>query len=229
MLGADGKVDINATLAKVLPSYTELEKRVGQTGAPPATADEYKPDAVLAKIKDATGQDIKLDDAQSKAFRDEAHKAGLSQAQYEFVLGQYFQNVAAMVDQSFDNAKAKAQADLAKSWGPADGDAFKGNMTQAVRAFMAYAPAEMRTAQVMDQIGNNPVVLQVLAAVGKEIKEDTRPNAQGGSGADDIRALMKSEAYYNAKHPEHDRVVAKVTAYFKAGGKAATVRGEQAA
>lgn len=216
--GADGQLDAKATLAKALASYTELEKRVGAGAAPPASADEYKPDAVLAKLKEATGQDIKLDDAQSKAFRDTAHKLGLSQAQYEGIVGAYFENVQGMVDTAFDNAMAKGAEALSKAWGAKDGEPFKANMGSAVKAFMKYAPAEMRTQQVMDQIGNNPVVLQVLAAVGKELREDVRPNA-GGVGADDIAALQKSEAYWNTKHADHQRVVNKVNAYYQAGGK----------
>lgn len=215
--GADGKLDVAATLAKVSGSYAELEKRVG-TGGAPATADEYKADAALAKVKETTGQDVKLDDAQAKGFRELAHGLKLSQAQYEGVLGAYFSNVQNMVDASFDNAMAKGAESLAKAWGAKDGEQFKANMSSAVKAFNAYAPAEMRTQQVMDQIGNNPVVLQLLAAVGKEIKEDRRPNG-GGMGADDISALQKSEAYWNAKHQDHERVVNKVNAYYAAGGK----------
>jgi hypothetical protein len=39
----------------------------------------------------------------------------------------------------------------------------------------------------MDKVGNNPIVLQILAAVGAEMKEDTRLHGEGGQG-DDIRS-----------------------------------------
>jgi hypothetical protein len=217
--GADGKLDLTASAAKQAAAYAELEKKLGNAAErAPATADEYKADAVLAKVKETTGQDVKLDDAQAKGFRDLAHGLGLSQTQYEGILGAYFQNVQGMVDGAFDNAMAKGKESLAKSWGPADGDAFKGNMVQAAKAFNTYAPADMRNAQVMDQIGNNPVVLQILANVGKELGEDTRQNA-GGAGGLDIQALQKSEAYWNASHADHARVVAKVNEYYAKGGK----------
>lgn len=216
--GTDGKLDLTASAQKVAAAHAELEKKLGATGAAPATADEYKADAVLAKLKETTGQDVKLDDAQAKGFRDLAHGLKLSQAQYEGVLGAYFANVQSMVDASFDNAMAKGAEALSKAWGAKDSEPFKANMTSAVKAFMAYAPAEMKTQQVMDQIGNNPVVLQLLAAVGKEIKEDTRPNG-GSMGAEDISALQNSEAYWSATHPDHQRVVNKVNAYYAAGGK----------
>lgn len=173
---------------------------------------------MLAKVKEKTGADVKLDDAQSKAFRDAAHKAGLTQAQYEFVLGQYFEHTQAMVDGAFDNAMAKGQGELVKVWGAPEAETFKGNMLSAVRAFNAYAPAAVRTAQNMDAIGNNPVVVQILAAVGKELKEDTRPGGEGGA-SDDINTLMNSEPYWNAKHPEHAATVAKVNGFFNKGGK----------
>lgn len=217
--GADGKLDLTASAAKVAAAHAELEKKLGNAAErAPATADEYKADAVLAKVKETTGADVKLDDAQAKGFRDLAHGLGLSQAQYEGILGAYFQNVQGMVDGAFDNAMAKGKESLAKSWGAPDGEAFKGNMTQAVKAFNTYAPADMKTPQVMDQIGNNPVVLQILANVGKELGEDTKPNA-GGAGGLDIQALQKSEAYWNAQHADHARVVAKVNEYYAKGGK----------
>lgn len=217
--GADGKLDLTASAAKVAAAHAELEKKLGNAAErAPATADEYKADAVLAKIKEATGQDVKLDDAASKEFREKAHAAGLSQAQYEFVVEQYFAQVQSMVDASFDNAKVKAEAELVKSWGQSTDPAFKANLAGAVKAFNAYAPEALRNPQVMDQIGNNPVVLQILANVGKELGEDTRPNA-GGAGGADIQALQKSEAYWNAQHPDHARVVAKVNEYYAKGGK----------
>jgi hypothetical protein len=217
--GADGKLDLTASAAKVAAAHAELEKKLGNAAArAPEKADDYKADAVLAKIKEATGQDVKLDDAVSKEFREKAHAAGLSQAQYEFVVEQYFAQVQTMVDASFDNAKVKAEAELVKAWGQSTDAAFKANLAGAVKAFNAYAPEALRNPQVMDQIGNNPVVLQILANVGKELGEDTRPNA-GGQGGADIAALQNSEAYWNKDHADHARVVAKVSEYYAKGGK----------
>lgn len=216
--GADGKVDLTASAQKVAAAHAELEKHLGARGPAPANADEYKADAVLAKLKEATGAEVKLDDAQAKGFRETAHKLGLSQAQYEGIVGAYFENVQGMVDGAFDNLMERGRQALSKVWGDPTSDAFKTNLASSLKAFNAYAPADMRTQQVMDQIGNNPVVLQILANVGKELKEDKLPNS-GGIGADDMAALQKSEAYWNAKHPDHERVVAKVNAYYQAGGR----------
>lgn len=214
---ADGKLDLAASAQKLATGHADLEKHLGAK-LTPATADDYKADAVLAKVKEKTGADVKLDDAQAKAFRDAAHKAGLSQAQYEFVLGEYFNQVQAMMDGAFDNAMAKGQAELVKLWGAPEAETFKGNMASAVRAFNAYAPQAVRTAQNMDAIGNHPVVLQVLAAVGRELKEDRRGPDEGGA-SDDINRLMNSEPYWNKNHPEHAATVAKVNGFFERGGK----------
>jgi hypothetical protein len=51
----------------------------------------------------------------------------------------------------------------------------------------------------MDQSGNNPLVLQILAAVGKEIGEDKRLHGEAAAGddiyeADEQRALLEQEA-----------------------------------
>jgi hypothetical protein len=85
---------------------------------------------------------------------------------------------------------------------------------------MTYAPPALRTVAEMDKIGNNPIVLQILAAVGAEMGEDTRLHGEGGQG-DDVQKLMNSEPYWNKKHPEHASTVKRVNEFFARGGKVA--------
>jgi hypothetical protein len=115
---------------------------------------------------------------------------------------------------------ASAQKELVKVWGADGVKPDSPQMKAAHRAFMAYAPPALRTVAEMDKIGNNPIVLQILASVGAEMKEDTRLHGEGGQG-DDVQKLMNSEPYWNKKHPEHASTVKRVNEFFAAGGKVA--------
>lgn len=220
--GAAKKFNLEQSARKVAEAHVALEKRMGDTGLPPEKADGYKTDTVLAAMKAKAGDkagDVKLPDGLVKEFNGWAHAAKLTQAQYDSALGSYLGGIQTMVDTAFDNAMATAKDELTKVWGAAASDPKSPQMQAAFRAFKTYAPAALRTQEVMDKIGNNPIVMQVLAAVGAELGEDTRPHGEG-TGGEDIGALMKTPAYWNKKHPEHDSTVKKVNAFFAAGGKA---------
>jgi hypothetical protein len=221
VMGADGKaLDVEASAKKVAAAHGELEKRLGSVGAPPAKPEDYKTESALEALKKAApaGTEVKLAPELLKEFNGWAHGAKLTQAQYDSALVSYVQAIDKMVEQSFDNAMQRAQEDLVKVWGKEGLDPKGPQMQSAYRAFMTYAPAQMRTAQVMDQIGNNAVVLQILAAVGKEIGEDARIGGDAGGG-EDINKLMNSEPYWSKKHPEHQATVRKVNEFFARGGK----------
>lgn len=218
--GAEGKVDILASAMKMNESVKALEQRMGVAGGVrPEKAEDYKPDAVLAAMKEKAGRDVTLPAPMLKEFATFAHDAGFNQAQYDKALTAYMSGIQQMVDTSFDNAMANGKTQLASVWGAPESPAFKANMVQAVRAFNAYMPAPLRTAANMDAIGNHPLVLQLLAGVGKELKEDTLNGGEGQGGGEDVGTLMNSQAYWNTKDPAHAATVAKVNAYFDGGGK----------
>ncbi|MDQ9476205.1 hypothetical protein RF074_11445, partial [Serratia marcescens] len=69
----------------------------------------------------------------------------------------------------------------------------------------------------MDEIGNNPMVIRMLAKIGAEMGEDN-PVGTGAINLEEqqsIRDLMKSEAYTNPKHADHERVSAQVKAFYQ--------------
>lgn len=68
----------------------------------------------------------------------------------------------------------------------------------------------------MDEIGNNPMVLRMLAKIDAEMSEDTP--ASGDINLEEqqgVRDLMKTEAYTNPKHADHERVSAQVRAFYQ--------------
>jgi hypothetical protein len=199
--------------------HTALEKRMGETGLPPEKPEGYKNEAVLETLKKAAGDkaaEVKLPEDFLKDFNAWAHTAKLTQAQRDAALVAYMQGGEKMAQAAFDNAMASAQKELVKVWGADGVKPDSAQMKAAHRAFMAYAPPALRTVAEMDKIGNNPIVLQILASVGAEMKEDTRLHGEGGQG-DDVQKLMNSEPYWNKKHPEHASTVKRVNEFFAAG------------
>lgn len=198
-------LDVEASARKLAESYTGLEKRVGSGDVPPKSADDY-----TTTVPDAF-KDVWQEDDRFKAFKADAIGAGLTQKQFDFVVGKYFGVVPELVQGAAQLDAAKATEELRQVW-TTDSE-FKANVGDALKAFEKYAdPADMAR---IDEIGNNPVVLRILAKVGKETQEAGGITQQGAStGADNVQDLLRSDAYLNAKHPDHKATSAKVQAFY---------------
>ena len=126
--GADGKLDLAASSQMLSDSYRNLERTRG--AAAPATASDYQftpPDEL---------KDMKFDDALSSAFRERAHKAGLSQEQYQFVMGEYVKLVPEMLNGAAAESAAHAREELSRVWqSPA---VFEAQINNAARALLAF-------------------------------------------------------------------------------------------
>lgn len=60
------------------------------------------------------------------------------------------------------------------------------------------------------------MVIRMLAKIGAEMQEDAPAGADSNPAEQQtIRDLMKSEAYMNPKHTDHERVSAQVKAYYQ--------------
>jgi hypothetical protein len=199
----------------VLKSYGELEKRMKDVGLPPADPSGYE-------WKPPEGLDI--DQTRAKAFADEAHAAGLSKKQYEFVMGKYAdmmtKDLPQMVSDFVEGQRGGVEQQLRQAWG----QEYDANMKHAVAAFNAFTDDAERAE--IDRIGNNPVLLRILARVGRELGED-KSVENAILPTDDIEALMrdKAGAYWNAQHPQHAAVKARVTRHYEAVAKAQARKG----
>lgn len=202
--GADGKVDIEATLLKQADSYTNLEKVKGPT--PPAAPSDY----TFTPPEDM--KDLQFDDALSAGFRERAHKAGLSQAQYEMVMGEYIGLVPQVLDSVVKASAEEAKAELSKVWqSPA---VFEAQINNVMRSISASGLSEQQQQDVHARFGRDPLFLQFAAAMGNGMREDKAPlNPDGGAGTPQtLEQIQGHPAYRDPKHPEHAAYSARAMA-----------------
>lgn len=173
----DGKPDFQA-LEK---ARANLEKKLSQKGVTlaPETPDEY--------VHEWTSN-LPIDEAASSAFKEEALKMGLSVDQYKFIMDKYQENVG-----QFVHTAERAENELKSAWGKDYAD----NMRLANRAFEEYVPADVS----LEEIGNNPAIIKILARIGAELSEDTAPARSSVSTSlsqSEIEAMMRTPEYNQA-------------------------------
>lgn len=173
---AEGALDVEASARKVAEAHKALEQRMGAGDAPPKTAEEYSP---KLEVEGFNFDEFKAD-PESQKFLKAAHAKGINNDQLSFVLGEYLQRAPGLVEGSQELDSQAATADLRKEW-PTDAE-FKTNVNLAFKAFNGYATEEEK-AQI-DVIGNNPLVIRLLARIGKEMGEDSPVHGNGVQEAD---------------------------------------------
>lgn len=195
----------------VLTAYAALEKRVGAHGLPPENAEGYE-----LKLPDGVHMDV----TDLRAFKDQAFSLGLTKKQYEGVMGAYLkemgERVPDLISQYVEGKREEAEVSLRQAWG----GEYDANLRFALAAFNAFT-AENEKGEI-DRIGNHPVVLRVLARVGRELSEDPGVRDTGAMiPKDDIESLMndKDGPYWKADHPQHKAVKAKVERHYQAIGR----------
>ncbi|EMA9718650.1 hypothetical protein U6378_003752 [Salmonella enterica] len=208
VMGEDGKLNIEGSARKLADAHTSLEKRLGSIGTPPKTADEYEP---KVEIEGFNWEEFKAD-PRMQSFMKTAHAKGITNDQMSFILGEYAQRAPELVGGAAELDSQSATAQLREVW-KTDAE-FKQNIGLAFRAFNSLADDADKGR--IDEIGNNPMVIRMLAKVGAEMQEDAP--AGGDVNLEEqqtIRDLMKSPAYMDPKHADHERVSAQVKAYYQ--------------
>lgn len=169
----DGKPDIQG-LAK---SYQSLEKRMGSKSLASEAIEDYAFESKYGFDYDAET---------TSAFKSEAQKAGLSPEQYAWVMEKYESEVDRIA-----MTPDKAEKTLRQTWGKS----FDTNLNYARQAWEAFGPSDIS----IDEVGNNPQVLKILARVGAELGED-KPSARGAStgrgvSEEEINEVIRSKDY----------------------------------
>ncbi len=203
-------LDIEATARKLADANKAFEKRFGSGDVPPKTPDEY---AIETLPEGITFDDIKADPAM-QSFMKGAHARGITNAQLEYVLNEHLNIMGSTMGAAEQMSIEECGQELRKTWAnPTEYDRNLGNAYRALQAF-ADSPED---AEALDEIGNNPALVRLLAKIGAELQEDT-PIGEGTQAARDwdgeIASLRANPAYLDSSHPEHKQVMAKMDALY---------------
>lgn len=206
VMKGENEFDFEASARKLAESYAGLEKRVGSGDVPPKSPDEYTV-AVPDQFKEHFQEDERF-----KAFRADAHAQGITQKQFDFMMERYFKVAPELVAGAEALTVEQATAELKQGWKTES--EYKTQLGHAFMAFDAFAaPADK---EKIDEIGNNPVVVRLLANIGREMGEAGGIPAGATSGeGEDIQSLLRSPAYLDPKHADHKAVAAKVKAFYE--------------
>lgn len=197
-----GEVDWQASALKQAQGYQALAQRMGSGEAPPKTADEYAPE-----LPQGISMDQLKSDPMFAGFLKGAHAVGLNNKQVSYLLGEFQQRVQLMQDQAAD--PAIAEAELGKVW--TTQQQMDRGLQGAYRGTHAFAADAEHAARLEKKFGSDPDFLRLMAKVGAELGEDTLPDGGLTSAeTETLESLRKSQAYNDAKHPEHAKTVAQV-------------------
>lgn len=210
--GADGKLDINASSRKMAEAYSSLEKRLGSGDLPPKSVDDYAP---KLDVEGFDWEEFKKDES-SQAFLKGAHAKGLTNAQVEYVLGEYLKAAPQLVQGSAQLDQQGATEALKGVW-KSDAE-FKGGVQASYRAVQGFADQGEgigSMANLMAKFGNDPDFIAFTARIGREMNEDTVPGGQAVSEGD--FAVQTSELRKQLQDmPLHDPKRAQVQAQLDA-------------
>ena len=201
VVSEDGSVDYKATVAKLSDSYSYLEKKIGTGEVAPKSVDEYK-----IEREGFSFEDFKADES-NQQFLSEAHKHGITNKQLDFLLSEYDKRAVDLVSNNSQFDTDTTIQSLQSEWG----SNYESNIFSAIRAAKS---AGLTEEQINNpSIGNNVDVIKVLSYFGSQIAED-KPINNGTAVNTDITSLMRSEAFFDPKHPDHKSVKAQIDSYY---------------
>jgi len=217
-------------------SYSELEKFVGNRDSiiklptepdseewgdiynklgRPETPDKYD-------FKNDSG--IELDENSMAAFKETAHKAGLTQAQYEIAVKEHinvFKNLAEKGENLKKEEDAKYEAELkacdealAKDWG----EERNANTVKALEFAKEFKLLELLEKKKLD---SDPEIIRALYDLNKLRGEDgikTSSVTQKLSREEELKAIADNPAWNDNMHPDHEKVHAKYLELMGIGG-----------
>lgn len=206
----DGTFDLEASSRKMGEAYSALEKRLGTGDAPPKTVADYTvtvPDALKDVFDPATDEGL-------QDFKSKAHAAGMTQAQLDLVMSQYFEMAPKLAAGAAQYDVNTAKAELQKVWNN-EADFNRGVRNAYQGAEVAAKKAGLDINEIMaSPIASNPTFLRMMAAIGPEFQEDPGTGGATAISATSIDEVMRSPAYMDPKHPDHAKVSKQVSDYY---------------
>jgi hypothetical protein len=192
----DGTFDLEASARKVADAHKHLEQRMGSGDAPPKTAEDYEPKIEVEGFK----WDEFKTDPDSQSFLKSAHAKGITNDQLSFVLGEYYKRAPDLVSGSKTLDAEAAKTELRSEW--KTDEELNQNLGHAFKAFTAFASEADRGR--MNEVGNNPVVIRLLAKIGKEMREDSPVSGQSHAPAADFEVRASELRNKMQSIPSHD-------------------------
>lgn len=208
-------------LEQMAKSWTDLRGKLSQGAEkPPAKADDYKvtlPDGIKIAIPDG--------DPVMSTFRESAHKAGMSQKQFDAVLQPVLAKLAGLQpnpEQQRADAEALQRAELAKLG--ANGEAQLRDLSGWLGGLVSrgsLTPAELGEIRIMAATADGVRALQKLRSLAGEAPVPIDPAAMtsGGMALEDAYAL-KAKMWADPKlnTPENQRKVSEAIAAAEKAG-----------
>ncbi len=183
-----GKFEDQGALEK---AYTEIESRMGSMvhvpGEDASTDDRAKFFRKIGRPESSEGYELSKSDIpggsdeDAKLFRSAVHEIGLTKAQAESFWKWSNETgkarIAAFVHEA-KIARDTQQKTLRAEWG----DNYDGNAQLAGKVATRFGGTEFLDIMRQTRLGDNPIVMKTLAAIGAVLTEDV---LEGGSGKAD--------------------------------------------
>lgn len=218
-------------------SYSNLEKLIGRDKVPvplgdddaegwdrfykasgrPESADKYE-----FKRPDKLPDGLNYDEDLEKAFREQAHIAGLNPKQagvlYErYVQTQIDRNIA--YSQMKQQERAKVEQDLRREFGAQ----FDAKIARAKEAMGMFADPEYRQYLEESGQGNDPRAIRAWIKVGEQIGGETKLKGAPQQTSNPVNMekaigefrTKNQTALFDRAHPDHDRLVKELNAMYE--------------
>ena len=229
------KDSIGALFKKLDGAETLIGKR---PGIPAADAKDEDWDKFLAPLKPAKSDEyvipgkegVKPDEQFLKAVRESFMAGDISKRQASKFMAAFQPQMEAYSAQRVKaqkDAQAKADADFETLAKATLGEQNKATLERVNLALRENCPPAVKP--FLDKLPNESLVIlaSVIDAIQKKYIPADQLDPKGGSGSgggeksisEQGRALMASEAYMNAWHPDHDKVVKQVNALYASAKK----------
>ena len=186
----DGTFDLEASARKVAEAHSHLEKRFGSGDLPPKSADEYAP---KVGVEGFNFDEFKADPAM-QTFLKGAHAKGMTNDQLSFAIEQFLEVAPSLVEGSGKLDAEQCKAALSEVW--AKPEEAKANFALAYRATEAFASKIGVTFDEIEAagLGDNPLFIRIMAAIGPELGEDTSPSTEGTGGGISVEEFENQAA-----------------------------------
>jgi hypothetical protein len=202
----DGSLDLEQSSRKLAESYKHLETRLGSGDIPPKTADEYA--VKLEGVEGFNWDEFKADES-TQSFLKGAHAKGLTNAQVEYVIGEYMKAAPGLVEGGVQLSQQDCAATLKAAWG--DEQAMTQNVRASYRAAETFASEPGKPgnfAALQAKYGNDADFIAFTANIGRELKEDNAINggaqvneADFNIKAAELRAQLQALPAHDPKRP----------------------------